>query len=236
MYKVERASNAYHSFAFAGANVEPWPPPRASTTSSTLSSTQVQPSSLTSHLMASSSPASGSVFQVPSSHAFRRPKTWLNTCGPTPCCARKHATAHKLVVILPTLAPAERGGSLKRAPYSLLMMKIGRSGCASASLFSNFLERGRYIESHSAIPRVFIESTLDCVGRREGAVFSDETTDEGSDARKALSILMVRGTCWLLAPHFCWLYTCTIVTHAIEANALEANLSHQLCYRDAVCF
>ena len=133
----------HHSFDLTGANVLPCPPLSASTSSSTFSKTHVHPSSLTSHLIPYSSPAAGSSLHVPSSHAFLSPNTWLSTWGPTPCCARKHVIAIKLVVMRPTVAPSLRGGSVKRPPYSLFMIKTGRSGCASPSFCSSFVSSGR---------------------------------------------------------------------------------------------
>lgn len=47
--------------------------------------------------------------------------------------------------------------------------------------------------SQSARPRVDIDSTLFGDGKRVGLVFNEEATDEGRSARKALSMLIVRG-------------------------------------------
>jgi len=52
---------------------------------------------------------------------------------------------------------------------------------------------GRYIAFHNARPRAFICSTLEGEGNLVGFVFKEDAIDEGSSARKAFSMLMVRG-------------------------------------------
>jgi hypothetical protein len=181
------------SFASTRVNV----PRSTSTSSSALVSTHMHPSSLTSHLIASSGPISGSAFQEPSSHAFFNPRTWLRNGRSRSSCARRHAMTRTLVAILPIKVPANPSGLAKRPPYSLLMIKIGRSGCAFPSFCSNFFSNGRWILLHSVRPRSLIDSMLDSSARRDGIVLSKAVTHEGRDARKALSIWIVRGVCSL---------------------------------------
>ena len=49
--------------------------------------------------------------------------------------------------------------------------------------------------SQRARPRVFICEILEGSGNRVGFVFRDDAILEGSEARKALSMLIVRGIC-----------------------------------------
>lgn len=70
-------------------------------------------------------------------------------------------------------------------------------------------------------------------GMRVGVVDRDFIMSEGRESRKALSMLMVRGT---------WCFVLALgnkeqeeesggvrKTYAIEANALQSNLSHKFC-------
>lgn len=103
-----------YSFALPGAKFDPLPPLIASTIASTLSKIHLFPSSLANHL-APSSPST-SPFQLSSSNAFLNPKTCDKTCGPTPVCALKQATATTDVNTLPADAPVSRSGSDNSAP------------------------------------------------------------------------------------------------------------------------
>jgi hypothetical protein len=57
----------------------------------------------------------------------------------------------------------------------------------------SLVSRGRYIASQSSRPRVFVDSIFEASGLRDGLVLSEDAIDEGSSARKALSMLIVRG-------------------------------------------
>jgi hypothetical protein len=144
IYSSKEDLLSYHNFDIPGANVLPFPCPNASTIRSTVSSNHTFPSSDANHSppLTSSSPSASA---LPSSKAFLRPKTWLVTCGPTPVCARRHATAMMLVSTRPTFAPVagpSAGGSAKSAPYSEFKMKTGRSGCDSPSLVNSLVSNG----------------------------------------------------------------------------------------------